>query len=492
MADISGLLGRMAPNIGDDDTQKAGAGLFAQLGIFSPSDKLRQQLQQQQAQQAQIALQQQLAAQAQQGQLAQANSKAGAANLGFNFSPFMAMGGLQNLQNAGQLGAQGTKGVGGNSPASMRTPSLESDNADAGGISPEQIVTNALQKYPDKGTALRVAGKQLAALGQSRNDPYLQNIAANLVSKAVDADKETSGIEATRQNTTKSKFDQNRERVGTPFQAHEANGNLTSQSQEFDAEGNYIGTKKYSTGPNKQITQTLDDPRTQTQKGAEYGEFQKLLVNSDNTITSMRAIADNLQAGAAQGWAATGVSLIDNVVGTLSQFKPDAKYTAKATQALSASKGDFAKWAQKTGVNASLWNDLVSNLAKTYNPTGTITEKDITRAAESVGKNFSNPATVAEVLREAEQRTRGFVDKSYKYMGDGAREASKSQYERFLESNSRPAEGGDETANDPKVSQDDEEAVYASPKTDAEYAKIKKGTQYHHPDDPIGKYRIKK
>jgi hypothetical protein len=139
------------------------------------------------------------------------------------------------------------------------------------------------------------------------------------------------------------------------------------------------------------VVTTEDDPRTATQRGEEYKEFQKLLVNSKSAVKSMRDITENLEQGAAQGWAANMVTLVDNAAGTLSQMAPGSRLDASATAALESNSKNFQDWATKTGVNESIWNDLVSNLAKTYNPTGTITEKDITRAAKTVGQNISNP-----------------------------------------------------------------------------------------------------
>lgn len=461
------------------DTKKPGAGLFAELGILSPSEKLQQQLQQQQAEQAQQMLQQQIAAQAQSAQLAQANAKAGVPG-GYGFSQFQAMGGLMNLQKGDRYADQAAQGMG-RRPTNLAP---QAPGSDTDGIA-SQVVSQALQQFPnDKAKALRVAGQQLSALGANRQDQNLQSIGANLFQAAAKADKEQADLR-------KQQVDTNKETGPESVETRRAaNGDIMSFRRVRDANGNYVTDEQLGGGPNKQITTTEEDPRVQAQKGAEYSKFQDLLVNTDDTVSSMRDITDNLEKGAAQGWAANLVGLVDNAAGTLGQLAPNSKLTSSATQALEATKGTFAEWAKKTGVNESIWNDLVSNLAKTYNPTGTITEKDITRAAKTVGQNISNPATVAAVLKDAERRTRAHVDKTYSYMGDAARAASKTQYERFLQKWTPGATGGESDPSDnmddgakasAEPSWDDAPAGTPSPKNEKEYDALPPGTLYWNP-----------
>lgn len=468
MADYSGLLKEIVPNMGSD-TKKPGAGLFEEAGIWSPSEKIQRRLEQQQAMQAQFALQQQLAAQAQSMQLAQAGAKANAPT-GFNFAPFMAMGGLQNIQAGDRIANQATR-ASQPSPSIMSRPinmqgqpagGLPTDVSDAAGISPEKIITEALQKYPTRSQAAKVAGAQLAALGQARNDPYLQNIGANLINKSADFEKDEAEIENKKASTAKTKVDTTKaegelNNPGNTFQGHSPDGDLVTMAPQFE-NGKFAGYKVVTKGPNKQITQTVDDPRTGTQKGEEYQNFQKLLVNSEAALTSMQDIASGLEQGAGIGWAGKGVQLLDNAIGTMEQIAPNAKLSSKAVDELMSNDGKFQEWAKKTGIEKSRISDLVSNLAKTYNPTGTITEKDIARAAEAVGGGLSNPKTMAAVLQDAGMRSARFVDQTYKYMGKDAADASKSQYEKF-----KGTWGGE------------------YPQTKAEYDALKDGTRYWNP-----------
>jgi hypothetical protein len=452
------------------DTKKPGAGLFAELGIYSPTEKIE-------AKQAQQLLQQQIAAQQQQQQLALAQAKANVPQ-GYGFSQFLGMGGLQNIQQAerGTRAAQGML----SGPQSAETPGVQ-------GIDPRQIVLNALRASPDdKGKAFRVAAQQLAAIGQQNGDEQFMTAAANLMDKATEADKEKAGVESTQATTeaTKQKTILDKAQAGNPGKyqdRRDPNGNLMTDRDQFDENGKYLGTKTVSGGPVRQINQTIDDPRTATQRGNEYQEFQKLLVNTDSTISAMHDITTNLAAGAAQGWAASAVTLVDNAVGTLAQLAPGSRLDASATRALESNAQNFQAWANKTGVNESIWNDLVSNLAKTYNPTGTITEKDITRAAKTVGQNISNPKTVAAVLQDAERRSAAFVDKNYEYMGEDARVASDSQYRKFKDKfgkkePSKKSQGG------PKAAEVDA----------AGYEKLQSGDHYRKRGDKPGTYRIKK
>lgn len=459
MPDYSGLLKETAPNI--DPAKKPGAGLFADSGIYSPSEKLQMQLQQQQAQQAQFLLQQQIMAQQQGMQLASANAKSNAPT-GYNFAPFLAMGGGANLNTADKLATQ-ARGSG--QPAQV--PQIDSSSADQAGIDPGSILSQALQQYPnDKSTALRVAGKQIAGLGQQRGSSYLQNIGSNLLNEAYKADKEKADLEEKKANTgnlQQEALDKQGKRgnPGTPFNIRDPQGNMVPMAPSYNPDGSFKGWDQIAPGgPNKIINQTIDDPRTQTQKGEEYTGFQKLTTNTESTIYAMRDITENLKQGAAQGWAASTVGLLDNAAGTLAQLAPNSSLNAKATQALAGQRGTFANWAQKTGVNDSIWNDLVSNLAKTYNPTGTITEKDITRAAKTVGQSYSNPKTVAAILEDAERRARRFVDVTYDNMGDDARGASKSQYNRFVQKFTPGADDGDGSDQEtPSIDQDNEPAL---------------------------------
>jgi hypothetical protein len=267
---------------------------------------------------------------------------------------------------------------------------------------------------------------------------------------------------------------------GTPFQTHRGDL-LVTRVPTFDSQGRFTGYKDLDQGVNKQLTQTLDDPRTQSQKGEEYLKFQDMLTNSRNAIDSMRDIAANLEAGAAQGWAANGVMLLGNAAGTLEQLAPGAKLSSGALAELQKQQGTFKKWFTQTSINDSVWNDLVSNLAKTYNPTGTITEKDITRAARTVGQNISDPAAVAAILKDAERRTIRGVTNKFQDMGDDARASSQGKFDRFMaDYTDTPAQEQRSEDTGSTNPDDDIPAGYPAPKTKAEYDKLKPGTEYYN------------
>lgn len=507
MANFGGLLGNMQANDMDQypDQKKPAADLFTQLGILSPSEKRAQQVQQQITQQL---LQQQQAQIAQQMRIQQQNANTqqrAAAPGGFNFSTYAAMGGLQGLPNpmtGSQRGFLGGNQSGAGGQPNIATPQSGGSPGAGFDIDPSSILSQEIQLTPDdQPGALRRAGQKLLAVANARKDGDLQKVATNILAKGqelqVQADKDKAGIRntnATAEGTEqKTKFEAAQAgNPGTPFTYRTADGDISTARDTKNNLGGVNGMEVLGKGPNKQINGS-DDLLTGTQAGEQSVKFEDLLANTDATISAMRDIRTNLANGAAQGWTATGVSFFNNVKGSLEQLAGSYSYTDDAVKALAGLKGGaFQEWANKTGVNSSIWNDLVSNLAKTYNPTGTITEKDITRAAKTVGQDISNPQTVVKVLEDAERRSRNFVDKKYKYSTKKVQMAIKDQYDTFLQTFTPGAEGEDETSDDPKVSEDDEPAKYANPKTQAEYDKLKPGQEYQHPDDPVGKLRKKK
>lgn len=490
MADISGLLGRMAPNL-DPDTKKAGAGLFDEFGIYTPSDKLQQRLQQQQAQQAQFAMQQQMNAQAQSMQLASAGAKANAPT-GFNFSQFLSSGGMGNIQQADRLANQTTQAVRGMPTPSMVPQGIASDRADAAGIDPASIVTAALQRYPDRAQALKAAGAQIAALGQARNDPYLQNIGANLLTKSQSFEKDQAEIDQKKASTSKDIQDTTlaKAKAGRPGEwqnVRDAEGNINLTRQKMDANGGYIGDETKIGGPNKQVNAS-EDPMTNTQRGAEFTKFKDMVTDSASSIDSMDQIAKMLSDGAAQGWTAKAVTLMDNAVGSLNQLAPNASITASAQQSLDSYNKTFASWAAKTGIKESVLQDLVASLAKAQNG-GKVTENDITRAMKQVGANLSNPATMAKVLEAQKDRVRANVDRAYKFSAADTQKDTKSIYNRFLKTYTPGATGQDnpdDTSDEPKGNNtepnwDDAPAGTPAPKDEKEYDALPVGTEYWNP-----------
>jgi hypothetical protein len=489
MADFSGLLNQMT--IPDDFSKKPAPSLFSQLGILSPSEKAKQQMEQNQAMQAQFILQQQLQAQAQSQAVTQQTNIANAKSnvpTGFNFSTFLGLGGAQNLSQADQLARQAQGGQQG----ANNITNLPSTGQDQSSGVPEQIITSALQQYPnDKAKAFRIAGQQLAAMGQANQRQDLMSLGANLIDRASSADKEQEELKNKQVDTQTKQVELTGKQgaldnPGNTFQGHDPDGNMVTYQPQFK-DGKYTGLKVVTAGPNKQITQS-GDLLTPTQAGEEAIKMKDLIKNTDATVSAMRDISSNLKKGAAQGWAGSGVGFMNNIKGTLEQLASNNSYSPAADAALKKFAPDFQEWANKTGVNDSIWNDLVSNLAKTYNPTGTITEKDITRAAKTVGQNISNPSTVAAVLEDAERRSKNFVDTSFQYSGKRVQEGTKEQYDMF-KGKFAPGATGPEDDTDMKDSNpaeqepnwDNAPAGTPSPKTEKEYDALPAGTKYWNP-----------
>lgn len=419
---------------GDIETRKAAPSLFQELGIYSPTEKLQLE---QQSQQANFLLRQHLMAQAQQQQLALANSKAGAPQ-GLGFSQFLGMGGMQNIRQAERYGTQATQAAQGAMQNQMG-PALP----DYGGADPSKILNDALAKNPnDPGKAYRTAAVQFIQLGRMKGNPDLTNIGATLLKKAEEADKEAADLANKKASTegtiastaaTKQKTDFEAAQASNPgdtYTYRQANGDITTARDKKDNKGRVVGKIIEGSGPNRQINED-GTPLTKTQFGDQYGKFGDLLKNSQTSLESMDDIANSLEAGAKVGWAEGVVTLLDNAVGTLEQLAPNAKLTARATQRLTEMDSKFEEIASKTGIAKSQIVDLTSSLAKTYNPTGTITEKDITRAAQVVAGNASSPKTMAAVLKDAARRTVRYVDTNYEYMDGEAQKASKAQYDHF-------------------------------------------------------------
>jgi hypothetical protein len=297
---------------------------------------------------------------------------------------------------------------------------------------PSEILNRHLAANPDDvGKAYTQAGLEL----QKSGNPEHRSIAANLITRGAEEvmnrRKDLADVEGKELDT-----DTKRNQLGNPgnvFQGRSPNGDLVSMAPQFDKKGVFTGYQVVTKGPSKETVQNIDDPRTGTQQGEDYQKVVQLMVNTETAIESMRQLRKNMEKGAAQGWVAAGVGLVDNVVGSLDQLVKGAVLDKSAETALSAQTPTFEKWAEKTGVNASIWADLVSSLAKTYNPTGTITEKDITRAAKVVGQNNSNPKTVAAILKDVESRSADFVNRTYKYSSQATRDAAQPQFETFWE-----------------------------------------------------------
>lgn len=426
MAD-NGLLNN--PNLyGDDmaDVKKPAASLFRELGIETPQEKQAAQMEQQQLMQA-LQQRQQMAMQQMAIQKAQ---MAG----GFNFPALTAMGANtpQTPPGGGFLGLKQAPQPG--VPGQMGGMQEQSDD-------PSQILSAALQANPtNRGRALKQAGYQLLQLAIKKGDGNMQSIASNMLMKGQQFDQDDSKEQAQTEDFKSQTQTRNQKaglelaqagNPGTPFQTTDAQGNEVTKRDTKNALGQVVGERIEGRGP-KKITQTnIDGGLNSAGVSKNVDEFGKLLQNSDSTVVGMRRISQLLDQGAGQGWAAKGVGFVNNIKGLAEQIGSGATLSAGAEQALANKKGDFQAWATKTAISQADWSDLVSSLAKTYNPTGTITEKDITRAAEAVGAGLTNVSSVKAVLKEGENRVYKNVDATYRNSNNTVQGFVKGQYEGF-------------------------------------------------------------
>jgi hypothetical protein len=420
-----GLL-NAAGNYPGVESKKPAAGLFAEYGILSPSEKRQQEMH---AQLAQQAIMMQHAAQQQQMQLALAGAKANTPT-GLGFSQFLAMGGANNIRNAEKMagGMPAMQGMQGNAPGSMRTPPFNPNapEADPNGIA-WRVVNDAFQKFPDnRAMALKVAGTQLNALAQQRGDGDLASIAANLIQGAAKAEQEQVDTESKKASTKKTEFETRQQRRGTPFHYYSPDGKQVTETPFYDEQGNYIGDREEGRGVPAQRIKTEQPEDTQELNK----EFRTFVESKDAANSRMNELIKGLDSGAAQGWGATIVNFMNNATGTLGQFVPNMDSGAMSALA-SLETTKFKEWAKKTGVQTAVWRDLISIQAKSYNPTGTITEKDVRQAAESVGGSFSDPATVKAILQNARRLNVSDVDNKWRYLPDKQREQAGQQYNTF-------------------------------------------------------------
>lgn len=428
MAD-NGLLNN--PNLYDDDmadVKKPAASLFRELGIQTPGERQAAAMEQQQLMQALQQRQQQ----AQQQMAIQRAQMAG----GYNFSALTAMGGNtpQTPPGGGFLGMK--------QPPQQGAPQMGRMQGGQGQDDAGNILTQALQQNPgNRGRALKQAGYKLLQVAVQRGDGNLQSIASNMLMKGQQFDQSDAKESAQTEDLQSQTQTRNQKaglelaqagNPGTPFQTTAENGDEVTKRDIKNQLGQVVGSKVEGRGP-KKITQTnLDGGLNTAGISKNVDEFGKLVTNSDTTVVGMRRISQLLQQGAGQGWAAKGVGFVNNVKGLAQQIGSGASLSSGAEDKLSElKKQDFQKWATQTSIASSDWSDLVSSLAKTYNPTGTITEKDITRAAEAVGAGMTNVGSVQAVLKEAENRVYKNVDSNFRNAIPEVQKYTKGQYENF-------------------------------------------------------------
>lgn len=291
----------------------------------------------------------------------------------------------------------------------------------------------AASNQGDLAKSLQEMGKSLIMQGDPRGIAMVQQgkeMQLKQDKAALDVTKTQADITNTQNETVRRNAGQ---KLGDTRQIIHGENQVQQEVVGFDSTSGAPIYKDVGDGPRspKQTIQTIDDPRTQSQKGKDLQDFRDQAINTEAAIKSMRTIKENLRNGAAQGWAGGIVNFLSNASGTLSQLAPGASLDAGATRALNDKMGNFQEWAIKTGVNSAIWADLVSNLAKTYSPSGTITEKDINRAAEAVGASYSNPKAVAAVLDDVEKRSIESVDRAYGYATEETKKSGKYVYDTF-------------------------------------------------------------
>lgn len=393
MPNLTGLFGDQ----GFPDTRKPEADLYGKLGILSPTDQATQMQQMDYLRQQQAIQQQQLALQ-QQGQK------------------------IQQAQLGTGYGFPVLTALGGNTP--QRQPAF--------GISQQQqgpdvhsIARMVLAKHGQDPKGLNDAGVELINLGTQQNNGDLLKIGAQMRAYAREQlfkeGKDEAEIDSKNVDMKTKLAEEGRKsaQAGNPGKIEDfrtSNGDIKSIRQRFNSQGGYIGDETMGQGPVKQTNTNIDETGlTNTQFGKQIEEFTALRTNAEQASDNIKRIDALLAQGAGQGWAGRGVTFMNNLRGTLAQMDfSGSTWSASAQAALDSKRKDFVKWAHLTNMKDSDFVDLVSSLAKTYNPTGTITEKDITRAADAVGAGLSDVGSVRQVLQEAKMRMFRSVDTSFK------------------------------------------------------------------------------
>lgn len=432
-----GLMNGMVDPDQTPDTQKSAGDLFQELGIFSPSEKLQMQQRQQ--------LAQQLYAQQQDQVKRQQALQAAQLGTGFGFPVFTAMGGL-NQQSRG--------------PQMPQQPQGDS-------FDPGSLVAQELQATPDdRAGALKRAGLKLMQVGSQKGDPTLQRIASNLIIKAQQESvkQQKAQIEQTAAADVHAKAGREEASAGnpdTPFEMNMPNGNKGKFAATKDANGKFAGYKFLGGGPdnvNQRVTQVPDDRK-------EYEEFRAYTESSDSLTRKLDQVSTNIKEGAAVGRGAKVVNVLNNAAGTLRQLVPGSDFEDSGRKALNSAMPTFTQWAQKTGVNSSVYMGLVTLQAKLDSTTGTITENDINRAMSEMGASFSDPETVLKILQNRKDQVAADVDTKYRYLSSGTQALAKTQYDTFKRNTTTKF-----TEQNP-----------AKPTTTAEYDKLPSGTWYYNP-----------
>jgi hypothetical protein len=384
------------------------------LGLMTSQQKQMQAIQMQnQLAQMQLARQQQMLGL----QSMQQNMGVNAAGLasGFNAPMLMAMGGLQPAF-AGPL----TKGINALidkfGPNSGMTPmgqqALQSQNLDD-----TAVLNYAMQQAGgDTAKGYRIASQLYSRMG--RND-----VAANLQIKANEIDlanqqkqatigKTQAETEQAKAQTAKTTADITKpENLG---EVHNMQGMVGRKEAQFNTK---TGKWEERTGDfGLPLQYTL--PELPGDMSKDIVNFRTDLVNTEDAIGKMRQLRGALENGAAQGWTADIVNTANNVLGTLGQFIPQDKLDKSAVATLDkyTKDGTFANWADKTGINESRWADLTMALAASMAEGGKISNKEIARAQESLGENFSNPRTVSAILQDVEKRAGETIDRKHSYL----------------------------------------------------------------------------
>lgn len=429
---MAGMYGTMDPAMGMmfagmPQYRQPGADVFSQMGVMSPQQQMFQGVElQNMMEQQQFARQQQMLAMRNMAM----NMGAQAANVGTGFGgPLLQMmGGMQPAFSSGltnginQLIDLKNRGFQNGAPIGV----MGSLSSDPNQFDPTALLAYARQKFPDDpAQANKWAGQQLIQAGQSSRNPTWEQAGVRLMDAGnalalsrgkTQADINKSNAQANESTARANELQAELSKPNPMGPFHDQQGNVGEGYSQYDVAKGAWNIK--STGWGKPIQYVL--PQTPGDISKDIGDFRERLSDTEDAIARIRQVRQGLANGAAQGWTADGVKLVNDLQGSIEQLAPGSMLDSDGQKLLGTYKGDFNSWAQATGVNESTWADLTMALAKSYAKGGRISNQDIERAKESIGENYSDPRTVTAILNNVEQRTTGDVDRDYAYLRSSA------------------------------------------------------------------------
>lgn len=404
-------------------------GMLERLGVYAPSQK-RALAQQQQIQQMQQM--QQMAMYQRQVQAQEENNRMEQASMGINLPVYQAMkggeaaggllGGLINkFRNKGQ--PQPVE-----APQSGMTERVEQRKYERLG---DKMKLPAGQ-YDDPDEKRLELAKQLL----SHPDPYFREEGAKIVeglrAKVLERRKKEADIAQSEASTAASQAG-----MLEPKKIEVKEGDeYVTYEQTYNPATKKWERKRIASGNPTQKTSTTG-PLTKSDASGQFKDFGEAAKFRMRAKESLGVIASNIRDGAATGWGAKGVRLIDNAIGAFKQLRAtmgvklekDAEEYANEFMA----KGGFRKLAELTGINASRWMEVAYMQAKADNPTGNLTKRDVEDALQQMGGDNSNVETVLAVLEDVGRRMDRNMDFDYDALTPENREAASALMERYSE-----------------------------------------------------------